>query len=865
MANEGITIPIQGEVDTKQIQRQLKDVQRSVSQLNSNPIIAKNFTQPLGRITGSADEFTKSLEASNARVVAFGASAGAIYALERAMSQLVTTTIEVEQAFTNIRALTNSSNRDFKKLGDGLFNVAKNTGLAFKDVADSAEEFARQGLGVTETLKRTNAALALSRLGAMDAVNATESLTAALNTFRGEVSDATVVVNKLAQVDAEFAVSSGDLAEAIKRTGSSALSAKVSFEELLAVVTVAQERTARGGAVIGNSFKTIFTRIQRPEVLNQLELIGVKVRDANDQVLPAIQILRQYAKVYDTLTPSLKSNTAELLAGVFQVNVLKSVLPELANETGKFDQALKTANDTTNEATNRLKLLTNTTKGTLNATVTNLQQTASEIGKLTIKPAIDNILKTLGGIAGAVRPDDFLGLGENIGKGVYEGIGKIISGPGIVLVAAVLSKIGVNLFKFVKDAGQSFLGLNKAAQEHAALQGNIQQYLIDRPDQLGKILTKEKSINSIAEDYTNELRQQKKLYKELIGASSKMAGNQKVIAAAGAGRGLGKATSKKASGLIPNFVPNFAVDADAERNAAKRGGYQAGGIRRMNVDGVGKVTYNGNETVKRFSGLQQPAIMPPALSEAGKDYRQRFQKTLGFDPYNQSAFGFVPNFNTGFQPQARITLPNGKTFKSAGALTTAIKKNTVVLDRDDEDHLDKIGYLAHAEGRKADADAKAKRKTPRRFDIKPNGKLYTGIGVAGLTSYYLYRNYLDEYLNEGMEENDAIINSALLTASDFVPVIAMGKMFLEPKTVAASERDPLGEPFKTKEQRGQEVIDVFEERQFRQDIAPQLDDERAIQEQMNITKMSEDFGREAERKSQLSLDEQINEMLSQRR
>ena len=708
MAKDGITIPIRGEVDTKQIQRQLKDVQRNVNQLNNNPIIAKNFTQPLGRITGSADEFTKSLEASNARVVAFGASAGAIYALERALSLLVSTTIEVEQAFTNIRALTNSTNRDFKRLGDGLFNVAKDTGLAFKDVAESAEEFARQGLGVEKTLQRTNAALTLSRLGAMDSVKATESLTAALNTFGTSVSDATTVVNKLAQVDAEFAVSSGDLAEAIKRTGSSALGAKVSFEELLAVVTVAQERTARGGAVIGNSFKTIFTRIQRPEVLNQLELIGVKVRETNGEILPAINILRQYAKVYETLTPSLKSNTAELLAGVFQVNVLKSVLPELANETGKFDAALQTANETTNEASQRLKTLTETTKGTLNATVANLQQTASEIGNLTIKPAIDNVLKGLGELATSARPENFFGLGESVGKGIYQGIGKVLSGPGLIVLAAVISKIGVNLFKFVKDASQSFLGLNKAAQDHAALQGSIQQYLIDRPDQLAKILAKEKSIDSVAKDYTNELKQQKKLYKELIGASSKMASNQQIIAAAGTGRGLGKKTSKKASGLIPNFVPNFSIDADSERNAARRGGYQAGGIRRMNVDGLGKVTYNGNETVKRFAGFQQPAIMPPALSEAGKDYRQRFQKTLGFDPYNQSALGFIPNFS--FQPQASIKLPSGKTFKAAQSLTRAIRGNRVTLTKEDKNHLNDIGYTAHISGRKKQADAKAQRQ-----------------------------------------------------------------------------------------------------------------------------------------------------------
>ena len=761
MAKDGITIPIRGEVDTKQIQRQLKDVQRNVNQLNSNPIIAKNFTQPLGRITGSADEFTKSLEASNARVVAFGASAGAIYALERALSLLVSTTIEVEQAFTNIRALTNSTNRDFKKLGDGLFSVAKDTGLAFKDVAESAEEFARQGLGVEKTLQRTNAALTLSRLGAMDSVKATESLTAALNTFGSSVSDATTVVNKLAQVDAEFAVSSGDLAEAIKRTGSSALGAKVSFEELLAVVTVAQERTARGGAVIGNSFKTIFTRIQRPEVLNQLELIGVKVRETNGEILPAINILRQYAKVYETLTPSLKSNTAELLAGVFQVNVLKSVLPELANETGKFDAALKTANETTNEASQRLKTLTETTKGTLNATVANLQQTASEIGNLTIKPAIDNVLKGLSELATSARPENFFGLGESVGKGIYQGIGKVLSGPGLIVLAAVISKIGVNLFKFVKDASQSFLGLNKAAQDHAALQGSIQQYLIDRPDQLAKILAKEKSIDSVAKDYTNELKQQKKLYKELLGTSSKMASNQQIIAAAGTGRGLNKKTNKNASGLIPNFVPNFAADADAERNAAKRGGYQAGGIRRMNVDGVGKVTYNGNETVKRFSGLQQPAIMPPALSEAGKDYRQKFQKTLGFDPYNQSALGFIPNFS--FQPQASIKLPSGGAFKAASSLTRAIKGNRVTLTKEDKDHLNDIGYTAHVSGRKKQADAKAQRqKAADKIETYPvpiNGK----IGMLALNAGSAKRDVtvalrripaLKQFINQNPELNN---------------------------------------------------------------------------------------------------------------
>ena len=618
------------------LQSSLQGLTRQTQNFNRNPIIAKNFTQPLGRITGAADEFTKSLEASNARVLAFGASAGAIFAVEKAMSELVKTTISVEQALTDINVLLGASNKEFKRFSDGLFQVARQTGTAFNQVAESANEFARQGLSVEDTLKRTNAALALSKLGMMDSVNATESLTAALNTFKGEVEDAELVVNKLAQVDAKFAVSSADLAEAIKRTGSSASGAKVSFEELLAVVTVTQERTARGGAVIGNAFKTIFTRIQRPEVLNNLAAIGVAVRDVSTgEVLPAIDILRNYAKAYDSLAPSVKSNTAQLIAGGRQINILQSLLPDLASATSQFDAALKTANETTSEATDRLKVLTGTTQGTLNAVQANLTKTASEIGSLTIKPAIDNILKSLDTIATLVSPSNFFGLGETVGKGVYEGIGKVITGPGVLLLGAVLAKLGANLLKFVSTSGAQFLGLNKEAEKHAQTQTIISNILAQRPEVMQKILSGQLSTNDAAKVFANELQLAEIHYQNLNNLAASLAAKQRTFQGPSKKKGL-------AAGLIPNFVPNFAMpDAEAEREAASQGGYRAGQIRRMNMPGMGPVTYNGKEDVKKFPGMQQPAIMPPALSKAGRDYRDQFKSVIGFDPYNEgAAFGF---------------------------------------------------------------------------------------------------------------------------------------------------------------------------------------------------------------------------------
>jgi len=69
----------------------------------------ESLSQPLGRLTGKADDFTKSMAAANARVLAFGASVGTIAAVTRGMKELVTTTIEVEKSLANINSILKQS------------------------------------------------------------------------------------------------------------------------------------------------------------------------------------------------------------------------------------------------------------------------------------------------------------------------------------------------------------------------------------------------------------------------------------------------------------------------------------------------------------------------------------------------------------------------------------------------------------------------------------------------------------------------------------------------------------------------------------------------------------------------------------
>ena len=83
---------------------------------------------------------------------------------------------------------------------------------------------------------------------------------------------------------------------------------------------------------------------------------------------------------------------------------------------------------------------------------------------------------------------------------------------------------------------------------------------------------------------------------------------------------------------------------------------------------------------------------------------------------------------------------------------------------------------------------------------------------------------------------------------------------------ATLNNDPLAQ-IKTGDQirSGQQVMqDKADEQQYRGEVSPQVDDELAVQKQMNLKKQSGDFGNEAKRKSQLTLDQQLESLLQQR-
>ncbi len=455
------------------ITKQYNAVQAAI---NRKPISIKlNATQfPLGRITGDVKEFEKSMNAATSRVIAFGLAAGVFSNISKGFQNFIKSTIDVEDALTRINVNLGQGADGLKRFSAQIFEIARNTGTTFEETAKAAEELARQGLSAEETATRLKNALILARIAGIDTADSVKALTSAVNTFQKEGITTTDVVNRFAAVDTRFAVSSKDLSEAISRVGNSAQEAGVSFNQLLGIVTAVQQSTQRGGATIGNSLKTIFTRISRPEALEQLQDLGIVTKDVQNNLLPGIQIIQNLAAQYDKLSQGQKSFVAEQVGGVYQINILKAAVADLSKEYGTYAQVQKIANDAGDAAIQKNEKLNQTLKSLINSTENSFKELFASLGNQQVGGLFKTLLNELEDFRKALQNTD---LGQFIGDSLLRGISNVLTGPALVGIVVALGRTVAKVFQNIGGSLSSALGINTIADQRALIQEKINQLL----------------------------------------------------------------------------------------------------------------------------------------------------------------------------------------------------------------------------------------------------------------------------------------------------------------------------------------------------------------------------------------------------
>ena len=641
MARAAATISIGGDTT-----RLTADVQKALSRFNNKPINfrvnQRSFTQPLGNITSSVTNFDDALAAANKRVIAFSASAGIILGATRAFSAFVKSAVEVEKSLKDINVILNLSDRNLGKFSRDLFKAAQQTGQAFSVAAEAATEFSRQGLSAEKTIIRVRDALILTRLSGLDATASVDALTAAVNGFARVGLETTEVVNKLATVDAAFAVSSKDLADALSRVGSSAQEAGVSFDQLLGLVTAAQQITARGGAVIGNSLKTIFTRIGRESTLNKLETLGVQIRTIAGDTRPALEILRSLANVYDTLGQAQRQQAAEAVGGVFQINQLKAVLTDLSRDSSIFTQATLTASEATDEAIRRNGLLNSSLAASFQNLATGAKEASATIGELTIAPLLRTLIgggnSLTNGIISVFGKAGKEG-GSELGRSLLEGIGEIIKGPGLALLLRGFAGILVPTLRELTGDLRQTLGKSVIGSRQAKIQKGINVLLNQATDA-------EKRRFQAAQGVTQQQQILLKILERQLAVSAALGAQRNALAGSfGLLSGRRIAAVGRNSGVIPNFADplNDAVNRELKSGVKPSDIYIDSDPRiKSSINPAGLLVANKrDEPAGGFQGVNRSLRL-------GAN-----PKTAGLNS------GFVPNFVTPFSlPKSN----NGKAF-----------------------------------------------------------------------------------------------------------------------------------------------------------------------------------------------------------
>ena len=184
-----------------------------------------------------------------------------INALRQALVQVYQNVVQLDSAVVDLQIATGGSRSEMQALLSEYSKLGQEMGATTLEVAQSSDNFLRQGKTAKETTTLVRNAMMLSKLGQIDAATAAENLTSAMKGYKYSVDDSLSIVDKLTSVDMSAAVSAGDLATAMSKTAVGADIAGLSMDKLIGQLAVVQEVTQGSAEEIGNFEKTMLSRM----------------------------------------------------------------------------------------------------------------------------------------------------------------------------------------------------------------------------------------------------------------------------------------------------------------------------------------------------------------------------------------------------------------------------------------------------------------------------------------------------------------------------------------------------------------------------------------------------------------------------
>lgn len=274
------------------------------------------------------------------RITDFGVAARILNKVQKEIANVYQNILKLNEAMTDIRIVTGASVDEANFLMTSYNKLAKELGTTTTEVAKSASEWMRQGYTASESVNLITSSVKLARLGFMDMSSATTSLTAVLKGFNLQATESSEIVDKLTKLDAEYATTAGDIANALSRTAAAAKAANLDLDQTASMLTTIIDITQQDAGSVGNALKTILSRYgnvkagvfagmaedgeDASESINDVEkvlnAIGIQIRSTSTEMRGFDEVLDDLAEKWDNLNDVEQNAIATAMAGVRQRN-----------------------------------------------------------------------------------------------------------------------------------------------------------------------------------------------------------------------------------------------------------------------------------------------------------------------------------------------------------------------------------------------------------------------------------------------------------------------------------------------------------------------------------------------------------------
>ena len=304
---------------------------------------AAKTTGSIAAASNAMEEFGRVAGVAGRRFLGFTLISNSVISVFNSISSSVKSALNFEREFVKLTQVGEAYRADLIELRSEIDRLSRSFGTSSQELLESSVTLRQAGYSVREV---TQALEALSKASLSPSFGnfkeLSEGLISIRSQFRLAATDIEGAFSSINAVSNAYAVESKDVLDAVKRTGGAFRSVGGDLNEFIALFTSVRATTRESAESIATGLRTVFTRLQRPELVDNLKAMGINLRytrdeaialgnaGLNEQFVGAYESVRRLSSALQGLpsTDARYSKIVEELGGYRQISKVIPLLQE---------------------------------------------------------------------------------------------------------------------------------------------------------------------------------------------------------------------------------------------------------------------------------------------------------------------------------------------------------------------------------------------------------------------------------------------------------------------------------------------------------------------------------------------------------